>query len=387
MGDAGEKSRFGPVEFLQFCGVLGLERQLLLEKLPAIPSPGGPADQDKAEQGIAAVRPPGLVPERRDHESLGGAYLIPDAVVVAGGNAKGKVAFGQIGVIRLTAGTNIPPVGVIALELDAEAYTLRDSKAKPGIANVQIALPGGEPDRAGIAEIQALCGGNGFDIDRRWHRIVRQTVGVDRDDAGNRGKPEAAVGAFPSRRLAASITLRFTHAVELIVNGTGDMAYRARREGGKGVFRCLEYPFVAAEPVIEAVILKHRENTFIEQSVARRVPVVPARRIAIYTLVVRADPDRPFPIPKHQSDAFLAQCGQDRLLVEAPPGEAMQSGAPGSEPEIIRRHFEHGSNRGADRLDAIKPVRFPAGAIKAVEATSRTRPEVVTLIFQKGFNL
>jgi len=223
----------------------------------------------------------------------------------------------------------------------------------------------------------------GLDVNGGRRRIVQQMVGVDRDEAGDRGEPEAAVGASPSRGLPAAVAFSLAHAIELAVGPAGDFSNPARRKIRKGSSGDLEDPLVAAAPEIGAVILKDGEDAAGEKALLLGVAGIAPIGIAVETLVVRADPDNPLPVPVKEGDAVVPEFRGDAFLVEAPPGEAAQSVAEGAKPKIIVGHLDHGCDFRVHSYPPVEPMVPPNALLEAAEMTGHPSPETTTAVFHK----
>src|SRR5215472_2092015 len=88
--------------------------------------------------GTKNFEPGGLVIRRSDRKLQRCACLVPYAAVVAGDHAEGVMAWRKIGVKRLPAIADIPPVAIVTFEPEAELVLLGSYQAQRCVININV---------------------------------------------------------------------------------------------------------------------------------------------------------------------------------------------------------------------------------------------------------
>src|SRR6266566_7843246 len=89
------------------------------------------------ESGCGSEKPPGAPNRRLDDQSEGAASLVPDAILVAGGDLKIVMAGRQLAIDRDPAVAGLVPSRLVTIQPIFEAGPFRSSQIQAGIMNLQ----------------------------------------------------------------------------------------------------------------------------------------------------------------------------------------------------------------------------------------------------------
>src|SRR4029453_5354599 len=156
--------------------------------------------------------PARLVVGGSDGELERGAFLVPDAGVVAALDAEPVRARVQVGVERLAPRADVLPVAVAAFEHDAEVVLLGSNEAQPGVVDLQVANMWRQP-QAGCRVIRLAVGGDLLDDHRRDQRVGGKAMRIDDADPAQRQEPDLAVTGFGDDLAVAVTELLAPHSV------------------------------------------------------------------------------------------------------------------------------------------------------------------------------
>src|SRR5215470_11135442 len=152
-------------------------------------------------------KPVGLIPGEGDIEVQNGTCVVPDAVVIAGDDAKCVLARPKIRVKSLAPCSGFLPFRVAALQLVAKAHLLRDCEAQRRIVNFQVTRKRRNPE-ALLWKVLLPVRNDFFHMHWRRHGIPMQMSGIDHLQRRAVRKPEASVGGSRGRRVWSMPWLR-----------------------------------------------------------------------------------------------------------------------------------------------------------------------------------